>query len=157
MEREFAGDDGLQGKIDLRREVADEDDVAAAPHGGDREIHRGGDADDLERDLGPAAGEPGDLGRHVDEIGAQGVGGSQLACKREAVVGQVYGDDPRGAGPLERLDDEEPDHAGSDDHGGGVGREFHALHGVDRDRNRLDHRGLLVSETRGQRVKNAGG
>ena len=156
MERELAGDDGLEREIGFCGEVADEDDGAAAADGCDCEVERGGDADDFEGDIrAVSTREARDLGGDVDEIGAEGVGGAEFAGEGEAVVGEIDGDDARGPGPAQSLDDEKPDHAGAHDDGRCVGREMYALDGVDGDGDGLDHGGLLIGEIDGERVEDA--
>ena len=158
MKGELAGDYGLEREIGFCGEIADEHDGAPAADGGEREIQRGRDPDDFERDISAeSAGELRNCSGNVATIGTQRIRGPELAGECEAVVREIDGDDARRAGPAQRLNDAEPDHAGPDDDRCGIGRKAHALDGVNCDGDGLDHGGLWIRQAIGERVQDARG
>ena len=82
---------------------------------------------------------------------------ADLASEREAIFGEVYGDDAFRARPAQGLDNEEPNHAAAHDDDGVRRGDLDALHGVHGDRDRLDHGRLVERERVGQSVENSRG
>ena len=89
QEGEFAGDDGLEGEVDLGGDVADEDDGAAFACGGDGGLNRGVGADGFENEVSAAAlGQLLDAGDGVGLVGADGFVGAEMICQP---LGQLPG------------------------------------------------------------------
>jgi len=156
---DFFRDHSLKGKVlRFRREVADEHAGTASFEDGNREVDGRGKAHDFERGISTESlGESGHLGGDVARRRIERVRRAEPAGEREAILGEVHGDDAFRSRPAQSLDNEQSDHAAADDHDGIRGGDFDPLHGVHGDGDRLDHRGLVEREGVGQSVENSRG
>ncbi len=134
---------------------ADQREAAAFSQAGDAGLHRGSDADGLQRHVGaPAAGATHHLGGNVAPIGSQSFVGAQSARQIEFLLIEIDGDDSAAAGSSQRLHQEQADDARADNHGRIAEADAGAVDGMYGDGDRLDHRGVPKTQRIGQPIEN---
>ena len=100
-----------------------------------------------------AAGATHHFGGNVDLIGPQRFVGAQFAGQIEFLLIEIDGDDPAAAGRSQRLHQEQADHARAHDHGRVAEADARAVDGMNRDGDRLDHRGVAETQRIGQAIE----
>lgn len=144
---EFTRDESLEGKGDLRLEIADTADAAALADGLHRDLDGGTEADDFDGVIGAVgiADKFAHLGGDVI-TGPEGGVGAEFLREGEAFFIDVDGDDKTGALGFEGLDDEESDEAGADDDGGISGFQWEPVDAVEGDGDGFGEGGVLVGK-----------
>ena len=142
MQPNLARDNFLQRKIDVRRDVANEDDGAAFASGVDRSGDSFVAANAFESDVD--AFVVGALENSCEQgiVGEKSFRGAEFFCKLETLRVDI-GDKNFGAtSGAKRLQREDADGASSDNERGGVWSELREIDAVDRDGDGFEHGGF---------------
>lgn len=147
VEGEFACNDGLKGKVNLRRNVSDESERAAFAKALDGKLDGHGGTNGFDGHVCAASTSKfGDVIWSIWVSGIESFVGTQLACKGEFLGLDVKRYEASAAGKSQGLDDQESNHSGSDHHGRISKADGDAVDGMDGNGDGLNHGRVVEGE-----------